>query len=75
MEEEEEEDEEEDEKEETGEQNSHKPLECLSESPRMSLGSLLEASWGVLGVSWRYRGALGRLGRLGGASGGRLESS
>ena len=46
------------EEEEKGEQKSHRPLECLSESPRMSLGSFLEASWGVLGASWRPRGRL-----------------
>ena len=33
------------------EQKGQRPLGCLSESLGMSLGSLLEASWGVLGTS------------------------
>ena len=41
------------------EQKGQRPLGCLSESLGMSLGSLLEASWGVLGASWRSRGLLG----------------
>ena len=40
-------------------QKGQRPLGCLSESLGMSLGSLLEASWGVLGASWRSRGLLG----------------
>ena len=41
------------------EQKGQRPLGCLSESLGMSLGSLLEASWGVLGASWRSQGLLG----------------
>ena len=56
-----------DEKYETGEHNNSRThLECFSESPRMSPGSLLEASWGVLGVSWRSMG--GSWGVLGASS-------
>ena len=42
-----------------GEQKGQRPLGCLSESLGMSFGSLLEASWGVLGASWRSQGLLG----------------
>ena len=41
------------------EQKGQRPLGCLSESLGMSFGSLLEASWGVLGASWRSQGLLG----------------
>ena len=41
------------------EQKGQRPLGCLSESLGMSRGSLLEASWGVLGASWRSQGLLG----------------
>ena len=40
------------------EQKGQRPLGCLSESLGMSLGSLLEASWGVFGASWRSHGLL-----------------
>ena len=33
-------------------------LNAFSESPRMSLGSFLEASWDIPGSSWRSRGPL-----------------
>ena len=60
------------------EQQGQRPLGCLSESLGMSFGSLLEASWGVLGASWRSQGLLGAfwvprgslLGPLGGILGG-----
>ena len=55
MDEEEEEEQEENEEEEEGEQNGQRPLGCLSESLRISLGSGLKASWGVLGTSWWSR--------------------
>ena len=60
------------------EHKGQRPLGCLSESLGMSFGSLLEASWGVLGASWRSQGLLGAfwvprgslLGPLGGILGG-----
>eukprot|EP00959_Pyramimonas_sp_CCMP1952_P453966 9469159-Pyramimonas_sp.AAC.1 len=42
-----------------GEQKGQRPPGCLSESVRMSRGSFLKASWGVLGASWRSRELLG----------------
>eukprot|EP00959_Pyramimonas_sp_CCMP1952_P049775 1040247-Pyramimonas_sp.AAC.1 len=51
--------------EEEGERKGQRPLGCLSESLGISLERQLDASWGVSGVSWRSRGALGRLGCLG----------
>ena len=41
------------EQEEEGEQKGQRSLECLSEPLGTSLGGFLEASWDVLGVSWR----------------------
>ena len=41
------------EQEEEGEQKGQRSLECLSEPLGIYLGSFLEASWDVLGVSWR----------------------
>ena len=41
------------EQEEEGEQKGQRSLECLSEPLGISLGRFLEASWDVLGVSWR----------------------
>ena len=41
------------------EQKGQRPLGYLSEPLGMSLGSFLEASWGVLGASWRSRAVLG----------------
>ena len=52
-----------------------RPLGCLSESLRMSLGSFLEASWGVLEASWRSQGPLGASWVLRGASWGLLETA
>ena len=52
--------------EEEGEEKGQRPLGCLSESLGISLGRLLDASWG--GVPGGLLGVLG-------ASGGRLGSS